>query len=110
MKLKMKTRMNTSEKIARDCARRAVAASRAEQGWSWNDLSEVLRSLGMDQTPNNLSTKHSRGAYRVAEFLIILRALGVQYLDLTKVQVPGLKDAVAQMKRRRRGTSAHEQP
>ncbi len=97
--------MNAASKIARDYTKRQLASARAQKGWSWTDISALLDELGIDQTSNNLTTKHSRGAFKAADFLLMLRAMGVLYLDLSQLEIPGLDKAIQEMEKKRKAAA-----
>lgn len=79
--------------LAKDQVRRALTAAKNDKRWGWQEVSELLTELGIDQTPNNLTTKQSRGAFKASDFLLLLRSMGVTQLDLSGLEIPGLAPA-----------------
>ncbi len=79
--------------LAKDQVRRALTAAKNGKHWGWQEVSELLTELGIDQTANNLTTKQSRGAFKAADFLLLLRSMGVTQLDLSQLEIPGLAPA-----------------
>lgn len=63
------------EKTQRDL-RRQIDSARSESGLSWKDVSDRLKSFGLDISAGHLSTKHSRMTWRATEVIMVLRVLG----------------------------------
>lgn len=82
-----------ANKLAKEHVRTALTAAKNGKHWGWQEVSEMLTELGIEQTPNNLTTKQSRGAFKAADFLVMLRSMGVLYLDLSTLEIPGLAAA-----------------
>lgn len=57
--------------------RRLISSARAAKGYSWAEVSRQLGLRGWAITPGNLMTRHSRGAFRADEFLLLMEVLGV---------------------------------
>ena len=67
-------------------AKRAKAIVRAEmvkRDLSYQDLEHLLKTIGIDKTAGNLSTRISSGAFGAQLFLQVMVAMGVQQLDLS---------------------------
>lgn len=78
--------------LAKDQVRKALTAAKNDKRWGWQEVSELLTELGIEQTPNNLTTRQSRGAFKASDFLL-LRSMGVTHLDLSALEIPGLAPA-----------------
>jgi hypothetical protein len=57
--------------------RRTLSSARAAKGWSWDAVASALSARGWNITPGNLMTRHSRGAFRADELLLLMEVLGV---------------------------------
>lgn len=58
--------------------RQTIADARTAAHMSWEQVSKELASRGWNITSGNLMTRHSRMAFRVSEYLLILDVLGVK--------------------------------
>lgn len=79
--------------LAKEQVRKALTAAKNDKHWGWQEVSELLTELGIEQTPNNLTTRQSRGAFKASDFLLLLRSMGVTHLDLSALEIPGLVPA-----------------
>jgi hypothetical protein len=82
--------------------KRRLSTAKAAKGWTWDDLSFLVESLGGHQSATTLTTKHSRGSFRAQDFVLMLRAMGVRFLDLSELDVAGLDEAVRKVEARKR--------
>ena len=64
-------------------ARNILRAAIARQGVSYKELSRRLEQVGEQYSDRVLSTKVSRGKFSFAFFLLCMRVLGVDSIDLT---------------------------
>ena len=62
--------------------RRTLSSARAAKGYSWEDVSQALGARGWNITPSNLMTRHSRGAFRADEWLLIMDVLEVRSIEI----------------------------
>lgn len=58
--------------------RQTIADARTAAHMSWEQVSKELAGRGWNITSGNLMTRHSRMAFRVSEYLLILDVLGVK--------------------------------
>jgi len=74
-----------------DAARRyiqeLIRTEKARLGLTYEDISGRLRAYGIRQTPTNLRTKLGRGDMGAQLFLVLLKVLEVEELDLGKVKL-----------------------
>jgi len=84
--------------IVKTFVKRQIAKARAESGYEWQDIANVLNNMGVDYTAKNLATKFSRGAFRGQELVLLLKIMDVQQLDLSLIELDGLDDAIAAAK------------
>lgn len=82
--------------------KRKVSTAKAAKGWTWDDLSLLIETLGGHQSATTLTTKHSRGSFRTQDFLLMLRAMGVRFIDLSDLDIAGLDEAVRKVEARKR--------
>ncbi|MEO5625173.1 MAG: DUF6471 domain-containing protein [Dokdonella sp.] len=82
--------------------KRKISTAKASKGWTWDDLSALIEELGGNQSATTLTTKHSRGSFRAQDFLLLLRAMGVRFIDLSDLDVAGLDEAVRKVDARKR--------
>lgn len=61
-----------------EALRRTISKARAAAGMSWGQVSKELEGRGWKITSANLMTRHSRMAFRIDEYLLILDVLGVR--------------------------------
>ena len=71
-------------KVLDDHLRRTVSSARAAKGYSWEEVSRRLSERGWEITPGNLMTRHSRGAFRADEMLLLMAVL-----DIPSLTAPG---------------------
>lgn len=64
-----------------DYLRRTLSAARAAKGYSWEEVSRRLAEKGWEITPGNLMTRHSRGAFRADELLLLMEVLGISAIS-----------------------------
>ena len=67
-------------KVLDDHLRRTVSSARAAKGYSWEEVSRRLSERGWEITPGNLMTRHSRGAFRADEMLLLMAVLDIPSL------------------------------
>jgi hypothetical protein len=84
-----------------DMLKRKVAAAKAARGYSWQDIARIMNRCGMPISANHLAAKMSRGSFKATELVLLLRALGIRFLDLCDVEVAGLEEAVREIERGR---------
>ena len=65
-----------------DYLRRTISAARAAKGYSWEEVARQVQARGWKITPGNLMTRHSRGAFRADELLLLMDVLGMGALTL----------------------------
>ena len=68
-------------KVLDDHLRRTVSSARAAKGYSWEEVSRRLSEHGWEITPGNLMTRHSRGAFRADEMLLLMAVLDIPSLS-----------------------------
>ena len=69
-------------------AKRAKAIVRAEmvkRDLTYQDLEDLLASIGVEKTAGNLATRISSGAFGVQLFLQVMVAMGVRNIDLAQL-------------------------
>jgi len=59
-----------------------IRAEKARLGLTFEDISQRLRAYGIRQTPTNLRTKLGRGDMGAQLFLVLMKVLEVEGLDL----------------------------
>lgn len=73
------------EKVDKEYQEKAKGLLRAEivrRNLSYEDLAEKLESIGVEESPKNLSNKIGRGSFTAGFFLQCLEAIGVETLRL----------------------------
>lgn len=70
-----------------DFVQQTLRVAKATAGVNYREISERLAAFGMHQTPTNLTTKLARGDMSAQTFLAILRALSVDNLDLSTLNL-----------------------
>ncbi len=63
-------------------AKGLLRAEMARRNLSYEDLAQKLQSIGIEESPKNLSNKVGRGSFTAGFFLQCLEAIGVQDLRL----------------------------
>ncbi len=63
-------------------AKGLLRAEMARRNLSYEDLAEKLKSIGIEESPKNLSNKVGRGSFTAGFFLQCLEAVGCQTLRL----------------------------
>ena len=63
-------------------AKRLLRAEMVKRGVTYEQLSEKLHEIGVDDTPVNIRNKVARGKFMAAFLLQCLQAIGVQVLRL----------------------------
>jgi Domain of unknown function (DUF6471) len=66
-------------------AKRLLRAEMVKRGVTYEQLSEKLHEIGVDDTPVNIRNKVARGKFMAAFLLQCLQAIGVQVLRLEDV-------------------------
>jgi hypothetical protein len=94
--------MAIKQDALRAFVKRKLSTAKASKGWTWDDISALIEELGGHQSGTTLTTKHSRGSFRAQDFLLMLRALGVRFIDLSDLDVTGLDEAVRKVEARKR--------
>jgi hypothetical protein len=61
-----------------EALRRTISTARAAAGMSWGQVAKELGARGWKISSANLMTRHSRMAFRIDEYLLILDVLGVR--------------------------------
>jgi len=69
-----------------DYLRRTISAAKAVKGYSWEEVARQVQARGWKITPGNLMTRHSRGAFRADELLLLMDVLGMGALTLPTSQ------------------------
>jgi hypothetical protein len=69
-----------------DHLRRTLSSARAAKGYSWENVSQALAARGWNITPANLMTRHSRGAFRANEWLLIMDVLEVRSIEVPSIR------------------------
>ncbi|HXQ51141.1 MAG TPA: DUF6471 domain-containing protein [Stellaceae bacterium] len=65
-----------------DKAKRILRAEMVRRGVTYEDLTKRLAEIGVDETPENIRNKVSRGKFMASFMLQCLRAIGVETLRL----------------------------
>ena len=73
-------------KVLDDHLRRTLSSARAAKDYSWEDVSQALAARGWNITPGNLMTRHSRGAFRADEWLLIMDVLEVRSIEVPSIR------------------------
>lgn len=63
-------------------AKGLLRAEMARRNLSYEDLAEKLKSIGIEETPKNLSNKIGRGSFTAGFFIQCLEAIGCETLRL----------------------------
>jgi len=66
-------------------AKRLLRVEMVKRGVTYEQLSEKLHEIGVDDTPVNIRNKVARGKFMAAFLLQCLQAIGVQVLRLEEV-------------------------
>lgn len=66
----------------RNKAKGIVKAEIVLRNLSYSDVAEKLKELGIEETPQNLSNKISRGAFGADFMLQVLTAIGCHQINL----------------------------
>ena len=74
--------MGMRDDIWADKAKRLLRAEMVKHGVSYEELSERLGKMGIEDTPVNLRNKVARGKFMASFFLQCLAAMGVQVVRL----------------------------
>lgn len=93
--------MPLKHRSVQDFVKRRLSAAKANKGWSWPDLSRLLNEFQAEQSGSTLTTKHSRGAFRVQDYVLMMKALGVRQIDLSELDIDGLDAAIAKVEKMR---------
>lgn len=64
-----------------------IRAEKARHNLTYEDLSQRLARLGIEQTPTNLSTKIARGDMSAQLFIALLKVLEVKALPLEELRI-----------------------
>jgi hypothetical protein len=65
-----------------DKAKRLLRAEMVRRGVTYEDLTKKLAEIGVEETPENIRNKVSRGKFMASFMLQCLRAIGVETLRL----------------------------
>ena len=74
--------------------KRKIGAAKAAKGYTWKDIASMMTRCGMPINASNLMAKMSRGAIRATELVLIMRLLGLRFIDLSDVEVPNIDAAL----------------
>ncbi len=74
--------MEGVEKEYQAKAKGLLRAEMARRNLSYEDLAEKLKSIGIEESPKNLSNKIGRGSFTAGFFLQCLEAIGYTSLRL----------------------------
>ena len=66
----------------RNKAKGIVKAEIVLRNLSYSDVAEKLKELGIEETPQNLSNKISRGAFGADFMLQVLTAIGCEQINI----------------------------
>lgn len=72
----------TKDNEWRDKAKGIIKAEIVLRNLSYSDVAEKLKELGIEETPQNLSNKISRGAFGADFMLQVLTAIGCDELRI----------------------------
>lgn len=78
---------------------RKIRAAKAAKGYSWNDIALMMTRCGMPINASNLMAKMSRSTIRATELVLIMRLLGLRFIDLSDVEVPDIEAALRERDR-----------
>jgi hypothetical protein len=98
--------MALKDAAIKEFLRRKLNMAKAAKGWTWEDISALYEALGSRQTSTTLTTKHSRGSFRAADMLLMLRAMGVRHIEMSDLDIPGLDEALKKIEARKRRRTA----
>lgn len=76
---------HSKEKDWRNKAKGIVRAEIALRNLSYLEVSEKLKDLGIEVTPQNLSNKISRGAFGADFMLQVLTAIGCEQVNIPDI-------------------------
>jgi len=79
--------------------KRKIGAAKAAKGYSWKDIAFMMTRCGMPINASNLMTKMSRSTIRATELVLIMRLLGLHFIDLSDVEVPNIEAALRERDR-----------
>jgi hypothetical protein len=74
--------INQPDKEWQDRVRGMLRAELARRNLSYADLADRLRTIGVEDTPKNLSNKIARGRFTAAFFMQCMRAIGCRTIHL----------------------------
>ena len=66
-------------------AKRLLRSEMVKRGVTYEQLSEKLHEIGVDDTPVNIRNKVARGKFMAAFLLECLQAIGVQVVRLEEI-------------------------
>jgi len=89
--------MASSKSLIRDTVKRRLAAAKAAKGYTWDDIAKAMTDCGMPMSSGNLMTKNSRGMLKATEWVLIMRVLGLRFIDLSDLEIPGLAEVVKEL-------------
>lgn len=80
--------MADTNKEWQDRVRRMLRVELARRSLSYVDLADLLRTVGVEDTPKNLSNKIARGMFTAAFFMQCMTAIGCRtiHLDVDETQ------------------------
>ncbi|MDP9141888.1 MAG: DUF6471 domain-containing protein [Pseudomonadota bacterium] len=101
--------MADSKNVVRGHLKATLAAARSGTGkhlngktLSWQECSDILKELDIEVSASSLSTRFSRGTFRMVEYVALMRIFGARFVDLTDLTIEGLDAAVRRVTGKRR--------
>ena len=76
------TNQPETDKEWHDRVRGMLRAELARRNLNYADLADRLRTIGVEDTPKNLSNKIARGRFTAAFFMQCMRAIGCRTIHL----------------------------
>lgn len=74
--------MDKTAEAYQDKAKGILRAEIKRRNMSYEDLSQKLAAVGVEETPKNLSNKIARGSFTAGFFVMCLEAIGSQTVRL----------------------------
>ena len=93
--------MGSARNSPEELLKRKLAAAKAARGYSWDDLAEIMTVCGMPISSGSLMAKSSRGAFKASELAVLMRALGLRFIDLSDLEIPGIDTAISMVEARK---------
>lgn len=66
--------------------KKRIRMAKAENDYSWQDISDLLANAGIEQSAKDLTSKYSKGEMQAELFLSILAVMGVDELLLSELR------------------------